>query len=89
MSSHITQPSPKASNDDLVWEEAFAQKRMNAENFWRLPSYVKPCQRIFILNLALTLLRPWRNLLATKVHDSHKRWGMKLSENLKDRSGRR
>ena len=39
------------TNDDILLEEALAQKPMGAGTFWRLASYVRPYRRTLLLNL--------------------------------------
>src|SRR5580765_5960225 len=55
-----------ASNDDILLEEAFAQKRMGAGTFWRLASYLRPYRRTFLLNLVFTVLATLSQLLGPK-----------------------
>jgi ATP-binding cassette, subfamily B, multidrug efflux pump len=52
--------------DDILLEEAFAQKRMSAGTFLRLVSYVRPYRKRFIVNLAFTLLATASQLLGPK-----------------------
>src|ERR1043165_2797605 len=55
-----------ASNDDILLEEQFAQKRMSAGTFWRLATYLRPYKRTFILNLFFTTLATISQLLGPK-----------------------
>src|SRR5262245_57292320 len=55
-----------ATNDDILLEEQFAQKRMSASTFRRLASYVGPYRRTFFLNLAFTILATVSQLLGPK-----------------------
>ncbi len=55
-----------ASNDDILLEEQFSQKRMSAGTFWRLASYLGPYRRTFILNLLFTVLATLSQLLGPK-----------------------
>jgi ATP-binding cassette subfamily B multidrug efflux pump len=55
-----------ASKDDILLEEAFEQKPMSKATFLRLLSYVRPYQRLFQLNLLLTLLATLSQLLGPK-----------------------
>src|SRR3954466_12310639 len=55
-----------ASNDDILLEEQFEQKRMSAGTFWRLAKYLRPYKRTFILNLAFTVLATVSQLLGPK-----------------------
>src|SRR5438874_2081676 len=53
-------------SDDILLEEEFAQKRMNASTFWRLASFVRPYKRVFFLNLVFTILATLSQLLGPK-----------------------
>src|SRR5438552_3948080 len=55
-----------ATNDDILLDEQFAQKRMGASTFWRLASYLRPYRRTFILNLVFTVLATVSQLLGPK-----------------------
>ncbi|HXJ60671.1 MAG TPA: ABC transporter ATP-binding protein [Verrucomicrobiae bacterium] len=55
-----------AGKPDLELEEAFAQRRMSRDIFWRLTSYLKPYRVVFILNLVFTLLATASQLLGPK-----------------------
>src|SRR6266487_1919894 len=55
-----------ATNDDILLEEAFAQKPMSKATFLRLLRYVRPYQRLFQFNLLLTLLATLSQLLGPK-----------------------
>src|SRR5882672_5373414 len=55
-----------ATNDDILLEEQFAQKQMNASTFWRLAGYLRPYRRTFILNLVFTVLATFSQLLGPK-----------------------
>src|SRR5688572_1311186 len=55
-----------ASKDDILIDEQFAQKRMSAGTFLRLMSYVRPYRRLFMVNLALTMLATISQLLGPK-----------------------
>src|SRR5216684_4725363 len=55
-----------ATNDDILLEEAFAQKTMGAGTFWRLASYVRPYRRTLLLNLLFTVLATLSQLLGPK-----------------------
>ena len=54
------------TNDDILLEEAFAQKPMGAGTFWRLASYVRPYRRTLLLNLLFTVLATLSQLLGPK-----------------------
>lgn len=54
------------AKDDILLEEAFAQKPMNQATFLRLLSYVRPYRQTFILNLVFTLLAIASQLLGPK-----------------------
>src|SRR6185436_19760824 len=55
-----------AAKPDLELEEAFAQRRMSGDIFWRLTSYLKPYRGVFVLNLIFTLLATASQLLGPK-----------------------
>src|SRR5216117_1203741 len=55
-----------ATNDDILLEEAFAQKPMSKATFLRLLRYVRPYQRLFQFNLLLTVLATLSQLLGPK-----------------------
>ncbi len=55
-----------AANDDILIDEAFAQKQMSRTTFRRLMQYVTPYRRTFWLNLVLTLLATVSQLLGPK-----------------------
>ena len=54
------------TKDDILLEEAFAQKRMSAGTFLRLVSYIRPYRKRFVLNLIFTLLATASQLLGPK-----------------------
>src|SRR5882762_8852232 len=54
------------NNEEILLEEEFAQKRMNASTFRRLASYVGPYKRGFFLNLVFTILATLSQLLGPK-----------------------
>lgn len=54
------------SNDDILIEEAFTQKRMSAGTFMRLMSYVRPYRKRFAVNLVFTVLATGSQLLGPK-----------------------
>jgi ATP-binding cassette subfamily B multidrug efflux pump len=54
------------TNDDILLEEQFAQKRMSQATFLRLFGYVRPYRRLFRLNLAFTFLATLSQLLGPK-----------------------
>src|SRR5688572_768718 len=54
------------AKDDILIDEQFAQKRMSAGTFLRLMSYVRPYRRLFMVNLALTMLATISQLLGPK-----------------------
>jgi ABC-type multidrug transport system fused ATPase/permease subunit len=55
-----------AAKDDILLEEAFAQKPMSRATFRRLLSYVRPYRRTLQLNLLLTMLATVSQLLGPK-----------------------
>jgi ATP-binding cassette subfamily B protein len=55
-----------AEKDDILIEEAFAQKQMSKALFKRLVRYVRPYRRIFAWNLFFTLLATASQLLGPK-----------------------
>jgi ATP-binding cassette subfamily B multidrug efflux pump len=55
-----------AAKDDILLEEAFAQKRMSTGTFLRLMSYVRPYRKRFALNLVFTLVATASALLGPK-----------------------
>jgi len=55
-----------AHHDDILLEEQFAQKPMSVSTFRRLAAYVRPYRRVFILNLAFTILATGAQLLGPK-----------------------
>ncbi len=55
-----------AKNDHILIDEAFAQRGMSKDLFWRLVGYVRPYKRTFFLNLVLTLLATVSQLLGPK-----------------------
>lgn len=55
-----------AANEDILIEEAFAQKQMSRTTFRRLMQYVRPYRRTFWLNLVLTLMATVSQLLGPK-----------------------
>jgi ABC-type multidrug transport system fused ATPase/permease subunit len=54
------------TKDDILLEEAFAQKPMSKATFLRLLGYVRPYRRLFQFNLLLTLLATLSQLLGPK-----------------------
>src|SRR5436190_15796675 len=54
------------AKEDITLDEQFAQKRMSANTFLRLMSYVRPYKRTFALNLAFTILATLSQLLGPK-----------------------
>jgi ATP-binding cassette subfamily B multidrug efflux pump len=55
-----------ASNDDILIEEAFAQKKMSKATFRRLLEFVRPYRKTFYLNLLFTLLATASQLMGPK-----------------------
>jgi ATP-binding cassette subfamily B protein len=55
-----------AAAQDIELEEAFARKRMSRATLLRLAAYVRPYRRIFVGNLAFTLLATISQLLGPK-----------------------
>jgi ATP-binding cassette subfamily B protein len=55
------------SRDDILLEEAFAQKPMSRATFARLFGYLRPYRRAFALNLTGTLLATVSQLLGPKL----------------------
>lgn len=56
-----------ATKDDILLEEQFAQARMSRTTFFRLFGYLRPYRRLFVLNLALTVLATVSQLLGPKL----------------------
>ena len=54
------------NQDDILLEEAFAQRPMSRQTFRRLFDYVRPYRRIFALNLVCTALATVAQLLGPK-----------------------
>lgn len=54
------------SHDDILLDEAFAQKRMSQSTLARLARYVRPYRATFFLNLFCTLLATLSQLLGPK-----------------------
>jgi ABC-type multidrug transport system fused ATPase/permease subunit len=54
------------ANEDILLEEAFAQKRMSTGTFLRLVSYIRPYRKRFVVNLVFTLLATASQLLGPK-----------------------
>jgi len=54
------------TKDDILVEEAFAQKQMSVATFKRLMSYLRPYRRTFALNLVFTFLATISQLLGPK-----------------------
>ncbi len=55
-----------ATKDDILLEEAFAQKRMSAGTFLRLMRCLRPYRRMLVLNLVFTALATISQLLGPK-----------------------
>ena len=55
-----------AATDDILIEEAFAQKKMSKATFMRLLEYVRPYKKTFYLNFCFTLLATVSQLLGPK-----------------------
>ncbi|MBU6399933.1 MAG: ABC transporter ATP-binding protein/permease [Verrucomicrobia bacterium] len=55
-----------ASRDDILLEEAFAQKPMSRATFARLAGYLQPYRRTLVLNLGFTILATISQLLGPK-----------------------
>src|SRR4051794_36956652 len=55
-----------SSNEEILLEEQFAQKRMTGAMFGRLASYVFPYRRTFALNLLFTVLATASQLMGPK-----------------------
>jgi ATP-binding cassette, subfamily B, multidrug efflux pump len=55
-----------ATKDDILLEEAFAQKRMSTGTFVRLVGYIRPYRKRFVVNLTFTVLATASQLLGPK-----------------------